>query len=269
MHPTNTPVLTAAKIDCCVLANNHVIDWGYSGLAETLATLHRAGLKTAGAGQNRAEALQPATVWVGGGTRVLVFAYGLSDSGIPRDWAAEANKPGVALLPDLSERQVEGIAESVGRVKRPGDIAVLSIHWGSNWGYSIPKEHRVFAYRAIDAAGIDVVHGHSSHHPKGIEMHAGKPILYGCGDFFNDYEGISGYEEFRSHLVLMYFLTINRSTGKLSRLQMTPLEIKRFRLNRIGHLDAVWLRDVLSGLGTETVLTSGDDLILQWQRDCA
>ena len=48
MHPANVPCLTAADITCCVLANNHVLDWGYRGLAETLDTLHRAGIGTAG-----------------------------------------------------------------------------------------------------------------------------------------------------------------------------------------------------------------------------
>ena len=62
MHPANASCLTAAKIDCCVLANNHVLDWGYTGLAETLDTLHRAGIQTAGAGRDDAEAAAPATI---------------------------------------------------------------------------------------------------------------------------------------------------------------------------------------------------------------
>jgi poly-gamma-glutamate synthesis protein (capsule biosynthesis protein) len=52
MNPRNIGSLTAAGIDCCALANNHVLDWGYEGLAETLATLDRAGIKHAGAGRN-------------------------------------------------------------------------------------------------------------------------------------------------------------------------------------------------------------------------
>jgi poly-gamma-glutamate capsule biosynthesis protein CapA/YwtB (metallophosphatase superfamily) len=46
MHPQNVPCLTVAGIDCCVIANNHVLDWSYAGLAETLTTLHQANLKT-------------------------------------------------------------------------------------------------------------------------------------------------------------------------------------------------------------------------------
>ena len=267
MHPANTPCLAAAKIDCCVLANNHVLDWGYAGLTETLTTLHSAHIRTAGAGQNLAEAQESAVIGLDD-TRVLVFAFGMSNSGVPCDWAATDTKPGVALLPDLSEIQVGNIAERVHSVKRPGDIAVLSIHWGPNWGYGIPERQRVFAHRLIDAAGIDIVHGHSSHHPKAVEVYKGKPILYGCGDFLNDYEGISGYEEFRSHLVLMYFVTANPSTGNLLRLEMTPLEIKRFRLERAKHQDAMWLRDTLNRegkrIGTEVMLKANDQLVLQW-----
>ena len=43
----------------------------------------------------------------------------------------------------------------------------------------------------IAAAGVDLVHGHSSHHAKGAEVYRGKLILYGCGDLISDYEGIS------------------------------------------------------------------------------
>jgi poly-gamma-glutamate capsule biosynthesis protein CapA/YwtB (metallophosphatase superfamily) len=50
------------------------------------------------------------------------------------------------------------------------------------------------AYAFIDTAGIDVIHGHSSHHAKPIEIYRGKLILYGCGDFLNDYEGMRAYE---------------------------------------------------------------------------
>ena len=80
--------------------------------------------------------------------------------------------------------------------RRDGSIIVLSIHWGDNWGFEIPDDHRRFAYRMIDDAGVQLVHGHSSHHVKGIEVHDGHPIIYGCGDLLSDYEGIRGHEIF-------------------------------------------------------------------------
>jgi poly-gamma-glutamate synthesis protein (capsule biosynthesis protein) len=141
---------------------------------------------------------------------------------------------------------------------------VASIHWGSNWGYKIPSEQRAFAHELIDEAGVDIIHGHSSHHAKGIEIYRGKPILYGCGDFINDYEGIQGHRGYRGDLVLMYFPTINPATGRLVRLEMTPLQIKRFQLHRVSRKDAEWVRDTLARegreLGTTVTLTHGNTL---------
>lgn len=114
-----------------------------------------------------------------------------------------------------------------------------------------------------------MIHGHSSHHPKGIEVYRGKLILYGCGDFLNDYEGIAGYEEYRSHLVLMYFVKLDVVTGCLLALEMTPLKIKRFRLHKADSQDAHWLREMLHHEGQRlgTRVTSGGDnrLALQWR----
>jgi poly-gamma-glutamate synthesis protein (capsule biosynthesis protein) len=268
MHPDNVPCFTAARIDCCALANNHVLDWGKAGLEETLETLRKAGLKTAGAGRDDQEAAAPAIIEVEGKGRVIVFSFGSGTSGIPASWAATSKSPGVHLLPDLSEATADSIARRVRAVRRERDIVVASIHWGENWGYRIPPEQRSFARELIDAAGVDIVHGHSSHHAKGIEVHAGRPILYGCGDFLSDYEGISGYEGFRNDLSLMYFPSMDPSTGKLVRLEMTPLQIRRFRLNRVAQEDALWLRDVLKRegekLGTGVELNENGTLTLDW-----
>jgi len=68
MHSANVSCLTAARIDCCVLANNHVLDWGYDGLAETLATLRTAGIRTVGAGRDATEAAAPSRVLAAGAT---------------------------------------------------------------------------------------------------------------------------------------------------------------------------------------------------------
>jgi poly-gamma-glutamate capsule biosynthesis protein CapA/YwtB (metallophosphatase superfamily) len=244
MHPENVPVLEAAGIDCCVLANNHALDWGESGLDETLTTLDAAGIAVAGAGL-LAEAQAPAVLEPTSGGRVLVFAFGFPDSGIPPHWGARADRTGVHLLPDFSARSVAVIEQRVSGTKRAGDLAVASIHWGGNWGYRVPRAHRRFAHDLIDRAGIEVVHGHSSHHPKGIEVHRGRPILYGCGDFLTDYEGISGHEELRGDLAVMYLVTLDRGTGRLVRLEMVPLHVRNFRLNPPSAQDRAWLLAVL------------------------
>jgi len=265
MDPRNVPVLTAAKIDCCVLANNHVLDWERPGLVETLATLQEAGLATAGAGRDRAEADAPAIVELASGRRVLVFAFGSHSSGIPGHWAASNEAPGVSILEGTT---VAAIAARVRDVRQPGDVVVASMHWGENWGYGIPRAQRTWAHVLLEEAGVDVIHGHSSHHPKGIEVHAGKPILYGCGDFLNDYEGIGGFEEYRGDLALMYFVTLDPSAGRLVRLEMQPLQVQRFRLHRASQDDARWLGDTLdregAALGTRVDLEADGRLVLGW-----
>ncbi|HEV8716066.1 MAG TPA: CapA family protein [Candidatus Binatia bacterium] len=269
MHPANIPCLTAARIDYCSLANNHVLDWGYAGLAETVATLRNVNIKYAGAGRNLHEAARPAVMAVQGKGRVMVFAYGVETSGIPPAWAALADRPGVNLLPELSAETVRRVKENVGAVKQPGDIVVASIHWGSNWGYTIPPAQRKFAHALIDEAGIDIVHGHSSHHVKGIEVYKEKLILYGCGDLLTDYEGIGGHKAVRSDLALLYFVSVEPSRGTLVRLSMTPMQMQRFRLTRASDTDGLWLRDVLNRagrpFGTRVEMGRENTLILHWQ----
>lgn len=268
MHPENTPCLTAAGIGCCALANNHVLDWGLKGLSSSLSALRGAGITTAGAGGNLDEALRPA-VNESRGSRVLVFAVATEDSGVPSHWAATNNRPGIALLRDLSRDTASSLAGRMRANRQPGDLVVLSIHWGGNWGYEIPAEQRAFAHILLDSGSADVIYGHSSHHPKAIEVYSGRPILYGCGDFLNDYEGIPGYEHFRSNLVLMYFISLERQTGELAALRMVPLRIRRFRLEHVGAPEAEWLRDMLNRegkrTGTEAVLGESNTLDLRWQ----
>jgi poly-gamma-glutamate capsule biosynthesis protein CapA/YwtB (metallophosphatase superfamily) len=268
MYPGNVGCITAARIDCCVLANNHVADWGPTGIVETLTVLEEAGVPTAGAGRNEAEAATPALLDTGSGARALVFAFGAPSSGIPARWAAGPDRPGVNFLPDLGKRSIARVANDVARWARAGDLVLVSIHCGPNWGYAIPVDLQRFAKALITQAGVHIIHGHSSHHPMAIEVYAGQPILYGCGDLINDYEGIPGYERFRSDLVLSYFLDIDDADHVLRALEMVPFQLKRFRLNRPSREDAAWLAANLDRqcrpLGTEVCQTESGSLSLSW-----
>ncbi len=267
MHPANVPCLTAAGIDCCALANNHILDWGRSGLAETLTTLRDAGIRTAGAGRDATEAAAPAVIEVSKEVRVMVFGYGTESSGVLRRWQATRGRSGVNLIEGLSPRSVEVIARQVAAHVRTGDIVVASIHWGGNWGYEIPPEQREFAHGLIDAAGVDLLHGHSSHHVMGVEVYRGKTILYGCGDILNDYEGIAGNEAYRGDLGLMYFPTLHVASGHLLRMSMTPTRTHRFRINRASPEAAAWLFRTMerecSKLDTQVLQQPDGSLALQ------
>jgi poly-gamma-glutamate synthesis protein (capsule biosynthesis protein) len=270
MSPENAACLLAGSIDCCVLANNHVCDWGRAGLLETLTTLEHRQIKTAGAGRTVADAAAPAVIDLSGKGRVLVFSFASTTSGVPADWAATPDAAGVNLLPDLSLTTATTIAARIAEARRPRDVVVVSIHWGPNWGYDIPAEQQRFAHALIDEAAVSVIHGHSSHHAKGIEVYRNRLVLYGCGDFLNDYEGISGREEYRGDLALMYFADVPES-GELAALNLVPLRIRRFQLVRASDDDAKWLRRKLDHESRRfgACVAPGPDsrLTLAWRRD--
>jgi poly-gamma-glutamate synthesis protein (capsule biosynthesis protein) len=268
MSPANMPAITAAGIDCCVLANNHVLDWGTAGLIETLTALEGAGVRHAGAGHGPAEAAAPAVLTTPKEARVLVFAFASTCSGVPQAWAADPGKPGVNLLPSLNVQDAERLVQDILAVKRPHDIVVASIHWGPNWGYEIPDAQRLFAHHLIDTGAVDLVHGHSAHHFKAIEVYRNKAILYGCGDFIDDYEGITGYEEFRDDLVLMYLPRIRAADGTLAALEMAPFQIRNMRLNPVSAPDLAWLLQRLNRecarFGTQAAVGADGQLRFQW-----
>jgi poly-gamma-glutamate synthesis protein (capsule biosynthesis protein) len=270
MSPENAACLRAAGVDCCVLANNHVLDWGRAGLVDTLNTLEALGIKTAGAGRDRTEASKPAVLDITGKGRVIIQAFGLPTSGIPRGWAAKEGAPGVNVLSDLSAESVVLVRRQLEGIRRLGDVVVVSFHWGPNWGYAIPESQRRFAHDLIDAADVSIVHGHSSHHAKAIEVYKDRLILYGCGDFLNDYEGIEGREEFRGDLGVMYFASVDSETGDLVELHLTPLQIRRFQPVRAMPEDVAWLQQTLAresrDFGVDVEPTAEGRLVVSWRQ---
>lgn len=258
MHPLNIDTLSSAGINICTLSNNHLLDWGEEGLLETIATLKKAHIQFSGAGENIEQAIQPAIFQSSLNQRILVFSAGMSSSGVPSTWGATSQHLGINYLPDFSNAVLTSLTENIKRYKQPNDVIVFSIHWGSNWGYEIAEKYRHFAHELIDVAQVDVVFGHSSHHPRPIEIYHGKPILYGCGDFINDYEGIGSYEEYRGDLTLMYFLDFD-DTLQFKKMTLVPLQIKQMRLQFANREDSKWLLDILNRESTLSVKFKCED----------
>ncbi len=246
MSPDNVDCLHAAGVDVWTLANNHVLDFGARGLVETLDVLRAGGLATAGAGRDAEEAWRPA-VLSGPDGRLVVWSVADTSSGVPSGWAAGVRRPGVALLPRLDEATAAWLASRVEEVRRPGDLLVVSVHWGPNWGYAVPPGMRRFARRLLEA-GVQVVHGHSSHHPRPAELHAGGVALYGCGDLVNDYEGIAGHEQFRGELRLLHAVTLGLA-ARVAEVRAVPVRPRRMRLERATPEEARWRAETLTEHG--------------------
>jgi poly-gamma-glutamate capsule biosynthesis protein CapA/YwtB (metallophosphatase superfamily) len=107
-----------------------------------------------------------------------------------------------------------------------------------------------FARRLIDG-GVDLIHGHSSHHPRHIEVYRGKLVLCGCGDRIDDYEGITGYQEYRDDLRLPYFASLAPGTSELAALTMVPMQPRNMRLRHASAAGSRWLAATLGRISRE------------------
>ncbi|AUS81021.1 hypothetical protein C1701_24785 [Actinoalloteichus sp. AHMU CJ021] len=248
MSPDNLPVLTALAPDVCTLANNHVLDLGHPGLLDTLRALTDAGLPTVGAGTDADHAARPHRILLPGGNSLAVLGCATPDSGVPATWAANPARPGVHLIPDLSPTAAHTLAARLAPARRAGATTAVSVHWGGNWGYTVPPAQVDFAHHLIDG-GVDLVHGHSSHHPRAWEVYRGHLVLYGCGDLINDYEGITGHDSYRPDLRAAYLPDLDPDSGRLLRLRVAVLRSERLRLRLASHADRDHVRRALDDTG--------------------
>ncbi len=178
----NVDSLKAADFTVVSLANNHVLDFGQGALLETLSTLDRHQILHAGAGIDTDAARQP-VIWQHDGSALGFLAVTDNEPG----WAAGPQKPGVHYVPsDISDGRAVELTRLVRRVRSQVRLLIVSAHWGPNWGFDVPPEHRGLAHALIDA-GADVVFGHSPHIVRGVEVYRNRPILYSTGDFVDDY----------------------------------------------------------------------------------
>jgi poly-gamma-glutamate synthesis protein (capsule biosynthesis protein) len=218
----NVAVLNAAQIDAVSLANNHVLDFSYEGLFDMLRHLRRAGIRFAGAGATLKEASAP-IIWEVQGRKLGFIA--ITDN--EPDWAASGKHSGVWYVPiRVDGKQAQYLFEVVQQTKAEVACLIVSVHWGSNWGYAPPPEHRLFAHALIDR-GADIIFGHSSHVARGIEMYQNRPIIYGAGDFIDDY-AVDEVE--RNDQSFLFIIEMNATT--LSRLLLYPTVIRHFQARR-------------------------------------
>ncbi len=178
----NVAVLGAGGINCVSLANNHTLDLGYQGLADTLQILSAAQIHHPGAGMNAAAAFAPALATVRG-MKIAVLAFTDNEP----QWEAGETTPGIAYVPvDFEEERAARLFEAIRVAKSHSDFVIVAAHWGPNWGYSPQPRHIPFAHRMIDL-GADIIFGHSGHVFQGIEVYRRRPILYCTGNFVDDY----------------------------------------------------------------------------------
>ena len=218
----------------------------HKGQSKNLSALRRSDLDPY-SGSMQAELKAPREGAESLAPRILVFACCERGSGVPEEWSAGPRKPGVWIISLGRPRSQLALIETIRGYHQENDIIIVSIHWGSNWGYHVHDSYRQFAHNLIDSGLVSIVHGHSSHHPRPIEIYCGRLILHGCGDFINNYEGIQNpfYEMYRDDLPVMYFADIDRKSGHLRGLLLVPLKISQFRLHEASTTEGQWVASTL------------------------
>ena len=190
MNPGNLAALSAIRPTVCTLANNHSLDFGPIGLRDTLDSLEHARHRRC---RRRAQYRRRTPSSNDSRSAIRQCARGglaTSSSGVPLGLGGDVEPSGNLGRPPSERRSsADDVAAELLVSAGPHDITIASIHWGSNWGYEVHEDERRFAHRLIDA-GVNIVHGHSSHHPRPLEIYRNRPIFYGCGDLIDDYEGI-------------------------------------------------------------------------------
>lgn len=269
--------LSMECINVACIANNHVFDFGARGFVDTLNASRRMTEESGGrflfVGGGRTHADASAPVLVGEyNTRTAVFALAFQNSGTPLSWSADKTSSGMGIaMGDFRDCVPTRTLLEITRAKASGALVIVSIHFGSNWGWDIDPENITAAHALIDA-GADIVHGHSSHHPRVSELYKNKLILYGCGEMFNDYEGIGDHPGFpASHFLgdlrFTYFVDVDWRTGDFLRMFVHPMEQKLFRLCEGEASHAKRFKDALASQyarrGLRVEIDANDDTALE------
>lgn len=166
--------LLTAGTDIATLANNHTINQGRKGIADTQKLLSDNAIAFTGAGLNETEARTPVIKEMGGiKIGFLAYAY-------PDDYSiADSSTAGLAGL-DIPKMQAD-----VKKLKPQVDLVIVTMHAGIEYVNKPNQQQKDFAHAAVEA-GADLVVGHHPHWVQTTEIYQGKPILYSLGNLVFD-----------------------------------------------------------------------------------
>jgi poly-gamma-glutamate synthesis protein (capsule biosynthesis protein) len=225
--PEAVEALTLLGVRCVTLANNHALDYGPQALLDTFAHLSAAGIAWAGAGPDRTRARAGVRI-AAGDLNVTVVA--VTDH--PADYAAGADRPGVAFADLRREAPPDWLLDAVRRARDRADVVIVSPHWGPNMA-PCPVPHVYTAASALVAAGATLVAGHSAHVFHGVSG----PVLFDLGDFIDDY---AVDPDLRNDLGLLWFATLK--AGRCRRVEALPLRLWHCSTEVADERDAAWVR---------------------------
>ena len=209
--------LKSRGVDVVTMANNHSIDYGTRGLADTLRAKATSPLPIVGLGRNIDDAIKP---WVKD-VRGTTFAYfgamnsePLSDEKNPprltQIWTAGPSKAGVVTTPAREGALLASIADWSKKV----DVVVVDMHWGIE-GNACPSGRQTSMMSRLRAAGADVIVGSHPHVLQGAGFAGSAAVGYSMGNFV-------WYNQFSKYSAVLNVDIVN---GKPARMSYQPVKI--------------------------------------------
>lgn len=215
--PIAAKILADSGIHIVTLANNHILDFDFIGLHDTLHYLQQENIQWVGAGKNIPAANKPAIYDINNVRFGIVACCDHQE-----DFAALENRAGIAYL-DLNNKALAINAFRAGLTLLQESLVtwpILSLHWGPNMILRPSKYFMQLAHNAIDM-GFKIIFGHSAHVFHGVEIYHDCPIIYSAGDLVDDYY-VDPY--FNNDHQLLFELEILGTT--LKRILLYPIFIE-------------------------------------------
>jgi poly-gamma-glutamate capsule biosynthesis protein CapA/YwtB (metallophosphatase superfamily) len=169
--------LRVGGVDVATVANNHGMDFGTVGLADTLKASRRARFPVVGAGWNDAQAYAPHRVTVNGQRIAIIGATQVLDDNLIGAWTAAPAKMGLA-----SAKQEARLLRAVRQARKKSDTVVVYVHWGLELN-GCPIGAQTSLARRLAAAGADVIVGSHAHVLLGAGRLGKALVAYGLGNF--------------------------------------------------------------------------------------
>jgi len=192
--PTAFTALRDGGVALVTMANNHVLDYGQAGLADTLAAVKAAGFPYVGIGADADAAWAPYVTTIKG-TRIAVI--GVSQvAELASSWVATPGRPGEANAIDLSRTLA-----AVRAARRLAPVVIVFMHWGTE-GEACPDPNQLSLARKLAAAGASIIVGAHAHMLQGSGWLGHTFVAYGMGNFLwweNSYSTATGVLELTLH----------------------------------------------------------------------
>jgi poly-gamma-glutamate synthesis protein (capsule biosynthesis protein) len=169
--------LKAGGVDVATIANNHGMDYGETGLRDTLASARRSGFPLVGGGLNDSQAYAPYRVTIKGQRIAILGATQVIEPHLVWAWTAGPGKLGLASAYDVAR-----LTGAVRKARKSADTVVVYLHFGVERA-GCPSSMQTSIVSSLIGAGADIVVGSHAHQLQGAGRSGKALVDYGLGNF--------------------------------------------------------------------------------------